>query len=341
MMKSLLSSLIVALLLADATNLHAQGYPNQSINLVLPYAPGDTGDVAGRAMAEELAKILKVSVVPVNRPGAGAITGTESVVKAKKDGYTILIAPNAALISSRIMNPDTVRYDPFKDLTPLGMATRSPVVVAVRGDAEYKSLRELIEFAKKNPGKARVGTFGVGSGGHFAVEILNSLSGAGLIMVPFKGASPAVTAVLGGHVEAVAPALGTVTGHLKSGGLRGVVISSKFPDFPDIPTLPQLGYRQNFWGVWWAFFAPAGLSPEITAVLVPAIEKAAKEPAIAAKLAAIGIVQDYAPPEKLVAEIREEHRTVEEIASPPLAFPIFAQGRRPLVHAGRSNAWVA
>lgn len=314
MMRCIMGLLSIASLLVSATDLHAQGYPNQPINLVLPYAPGDTGDVAGRAMAEELAKTLRVPVVPVNRPGAGATTGTDSVVKAKKDGYTILIAPNAALISSRIMNPDTVRYDPYKDLTPLGMATRSPVVVAVRSDAEYKSLREFVEYAKKNPGKARVGTFGVGSGGHFAVEILNSLTGAGLTMVPFKGASPAVTAILGAHVEAVAPALGTLTGHLKSGALRGIVISSKFPDFPDIPTLPQLGYRQNFWGVWWAFFAPAGVSAEITGVLIPAIEKAAKNPAIAAKLAAFGIVQDYAPPEKLLAEIHEEHRTVEEIA---------------------------
>ena len=314
MMRGIVSLMLIALLLVMAMHLHAQGYPNQAINLVLPYAPGDTGDVAGRAMAEELAKMLKVPVVPVNRPGAGATTGTESVVKAKKDGYTILIAPNAALISSRIMNPETVRYDPFKDLTPLGMATRSPIILAVRSDAEYKSFRELIEYAKKNPGKIRVGTFGTGSGGHFAVEIINSLTGAGLTMVPFKGASPAITAILGGHVEAVAPALGTLTGHLKSGSLRGVVISSKFPEFPDIPTLPQLGYRQNFWGVWWAFFAPAGISAEVTGVLIPAIEKAAKNPGITAKLAALGIVQDYLPPDKLVAEIREEHRTVEEIA---------------------------
>lgn len=314
MMRGIISMLLIVLTLLLTTGLRAQGYPNQAINLVLPYAPGDTGDVAGRAMAEELAKLLKVPIVPLNRPGAGATTGTESVVTAKKDGYTILIAPNAALISSRIMNPDTVRYDPFKDLTPLGMATRSPVVVAVRSDAEYKNLREFVEYGKKNPGKARVGTFGVGSGGHFAVEIISSLTGAGLTMVPFKGASPAVTAVLGGHVEAVAPALGTLTGHLKSGALRGIVISSRFPDFPDIPTLPQLGYRQNFWGVWWAFFAPPGVSAEITGVWIPAVEKAAKNPAIAAKLAALGIVQDYAPPEKLLAEMRDEYKSVEEIS---------------------------
>jgi tripartite-type tricarboxylate transporter receptor subunit TctC len=200
--------LSIALLLAGPTHLHAQGYPNQAINLVLPYAPGDTGDVAGRAMGEELAKLLKVPIVAVNRPGAGATTGTQSVVTAKKDGYTILIAPNAALISSRIMNPDTVLYDPFKDLTPLGMAFRSPLVLAVRGDAEYKNFQQLIEYSKKNPGKVRVGTFGVGSGGHFMVEIINSITGARMTMVPFKGASPAITAVPGGMLKPFAPPSG-------------------------------------------------------------------------------------------------------------------------------------
>jgi tripartite-type tricarboxylate transporter receptor subunit TctC len=314
MMRGVLKLLVILSLVLLVTKVYAQGYPNQPINLILPYAPGDTGDVAGRAMAEELAKLLKVPMVPMNRPGAGATIGTESVVKAKKDGYTLLIAPNAALISSRILNPDTVRYDPFKDLTPLGMATRSPLILAVRGDTEYKSFRELIEHSKKNPGKIRVGTFGVGSGGHFVVEIINSISGAGMTMVPFKGASPAITALLGGHVEAVCPALGTVTAHLKSGTLRGVVISSKFPEFPDIPTLDQLGYQQKLWGVWWAFFAPAGVPADVTKVLIPAIERVVKDPALASKLISLGMVQDYLPPEKLLAEIREEHKTIEEIS---------------------------
>ena len=313
-MRGILSLLVIALSLLLGSNIHSQGYPNQAINLVLPYAPGDAGDVAGRVLAEDLAKHLKVSIIPVNRPGAGATTGTDSVVTAKKDGYTILIAPNAALISARILNPDTVRYDPFKDLTPLGMAFRSPLVLTVRSDAEYKNFKELIEYAKKNPGKVRVGTFGVGSGGHFAVEIINSITGAGMTMVPFKGASPAITALLGGHVEAVCPALGTVASHLKSGSLRGVVMSGKFPEFPDIPMLEQLGYRQKLWGVWWAFFSPAGIPAEVSATLVPAIEKIAKNPANAAKLAALGIVQDYAPADKLLAEIREEYKIVEEIS---------------------------
>ena len=313
-MKTLLSVLAVALLLSSAPYLCAQSYPNQPISLVIPLAPGDAGDVAGRAMAEELSKLLKVSVPTLNKPGGGLTIGTDAVVKAKKDGYTILLTSNTALIAGRILNPETVPYDSFKDLTPLGMATRTPVMFAVRNDAPYARFQDLVEFSKKNPGKIRVGTAGVGTAGHFALELINSLSGAGLTMVPFKGASPAATALLGGHLEGAILAIGTLSSHLQSGQIRGLVVSSKSPPFPDVPMLTQLGYRQNIHGVWYAFFAPAGVSQVVTAALVPAIEKAVKEPGIVAKLAPLGMVQDYAAPEKLVTEMREEYQSVEEIA---------------------------
>jgi tripartite-type tricarboxylate transporter receptor subunit TctC len=315
MMKSLLSSLIVMLLLATAIpHLRAQAYPNQAISVVMPLAAGDAADIACRAMAEELSKLLKVPVIVINKPGAGGTLGTDSVVKAKKDGYTILLTNNAALIYNRILTPESVQYDPFKDLTPLGLATRFPLLLIVRPDAPYKSFNELVEFSKKNPGKIRVGTVGAGSVGHFTLEIINSLTGAGLTMVPFKGASPGVTALLGGHVEGGMLALGTLLSHVKSGAMKGILATNKIPEYPEIPTLAQLGYRQNLFGVWLAFFAPSGVPAEVTKTLVPAIEKAVREPSVVAKLAGLGMVQDYLPSEKLIAEIREEHRTVEEIA---------------------------
>jgi tripartite-type tricarboxylate transporter receptor subunit TctC len=315
MMKILLSSLTAAsFLLIAAPHLGAEGYPNQAINVVIPLAPGDAADIACRAMADELSKLLKVPVIVVNRPGAGGTLGTDSVAKAKKDGYTILLTTNAALIYNRVLTPESVAYDPFKDLTPLGLATRFPLLVLVRPDAPYKSFNEMVEFSKKNPGKIRLGTVGAGSVGHFTLEMINSLTGAGLTMVPFKGASPGVTAILGGHVEGGVLALGTLIAHVKSGGMKGILTSSKIPEYPEIPTLPELGYRQNLFGVWLAFFAPAGVPAEVTKALVPAVEKAVKDPAIASKLAGLGMVQDYMAPEKLFAEIREEHRTVEEIA---------------------------
>lgn len=301
-------------LLATVLPVAAQGYPSGAITLVIPLSPGDAADVAGRTMAEELAKLLKVPVVPVNRPGAGMVIGTDSVVKAKKDGYTILITPNAALVSGRILNPETVTYDPAKDLTMLGLAARTPVILTVRGEAPWKNLADMVDFAKKNPGKVRAATVGTGSIGHFSVEVINALTGAGITVVPFKGGAPAITALLGGHVEVAALSVGATSGHLKSGAMRGLVVSSKSPAFPEIPTLIELGHRQNLPGIWFAFYAPAGLPADVTKVLVPAIERVVKDPAFAARLAPLGVVQEYAPPEKVLAEIREEHRVLEEVA---------------------------
>ena len=225
-----------------------------------------------------------------------------------------LTTNNASLVFRSILDPKTASYNPLTDLTPLGLAMRSPSILAVRGDAPYKTLSEMVGHAKKNPGSVRIGTAGAGSVGDFCVLTLNSLTGAGLTTVPFTGASPAVTALLGGHVEGVVLALGTMTGHLRSGTLRGIVISGKYPDFPDIPTLSELGYSEQLFGVWVGFFAPAGVPAEVTRTLVPALERAIKSPAIGAKLKPLGMLMEYSPPEKLLAEIRDEHARVRGLA---------------------------
>ena len=303
-----------ALFAGAAQPAQAQAYPRGPINLVIPYAPGDATDLAARPMAEELSKLLKVPVLVINRPGAGGALGTEAVVKASKDGYTLLYTANATLTFRRVIDPATTPYDPSRDLVSLGLATRIPVILVFRSDLPYKNFAEMVECAKKDPGKVRVGTAGAGTVGDFTIATVNALTGAGITMVPFKGASPAVTDVLGGHIEGVALALGVVSSHMKSGALRGAAISSRFPDFPDVSTLPELGYRQNIFGLWLGFFAPSGVPAEVVGVLVPAIEKVVKDPVIAARLLSRGLVQEYASPEKLLDEMREEHRTIEEVA---------------------------
>ena len=268
----------------------AQNYPSGPISLVIPLAAGDATDLAARAVAEELARELKAPVVPVNRPGAGGALGTDLVVKAAKDGYTLVLTNNAAVVFRAIMDPKSASYDPFKDLAPLGLAMRSPSILAAGAEAPFKNFSEMIAYAKANPGKVRVGTAGVGSVGDFCVQTINALTGAGIVMVPYTGAAPAVTAV------------------------RGIVISDKWSDFPEIPTLRELGYGQTLFGVWAAFFAPAGIPAEVTSRLVPALERAIASGDVAAKLKPLGILADYAPPDRLLAEMRDEHRRVSEIA---------------------------
>lgn len=306
--------LVGALLLAATSWTHAENYPKGPITVIVPLAPGDAVDVAARAIGEELSRSLKVPILVVNRPGAGGALGVESVVNAKRDGYTIGFTMNAALTFRRVLDPQTATYDPSKDLTLLGLAMRTPSVIALRSDLPYRNFAELIAYARANPKSVRIGTPGAGSAGEFGIATINALAGVEIVAVPFKGASPAITALRGGHIEGVALALGVLSAHLKSGVMRGVVTSSSAPDFPDVPTLAQLGHPQKLLGVWAAFIGPAGLPAEAKGVLVPAIEKAVKSPAIAARLRVLGMIDDYRPPDSLLAEIREEYGMVEEIA---------------------------
>jgi tripartite-type tricarboxylate transporter receptor subunit TctC len=232
MIRSFLALSTFIVLFVAPQLLSAQAYPKQPINLIIPLAPGDATDVAGRTIGEGMSKLLKVPVVAVNRPGAGGTIGTDSAVKAPKDGYTILITNNASLVFNRILTPEAVSYDPFKDLTPIGMAVRTPIILAVNSNAPFKNFAEMVEYGKKNPGGIRVGTVGPGSVGHFTVEIVNSLTGADITMIPFKGAGPGVTAALGGHIEGAAAAQGVVAEHLKAGTMRGTSRRRKCPSFP-------------------------------------------------------------------------------------------------------------
>ncbi|MEA3192789.1 MAG: hypothetical protein QOD26_1122 [Betaproteobacteria bacterium] len=310
----MIRTLILLCTLVFALGASAQSYPSGPINLVIPLAAGDATDLAARAVAEELSRELKTPVVPVNRPGAGGALGTDIAVKAAKDGYTLVLTNNAALVFRSIMDPKSASYDPFKDLAPLGLAMRSPSVLVAGLEAPFKNWREMIAYAKANPGKVRIGTAGVGSVGDFCVQTINSLTGAGIVMVPYTGAAPAVTSVRGGHIEGVVLALGTMTAHLKSGAVRGIVISDKWADFPEIPTLRELGYSEPLFGVWAAFFAPAGISAEVTARLVPALERAIGSGDVGARLKPLGMLADYATPAQLLSEMRDEHRRVTEIA---------------------------
>lgn len=302
------------LVLGSTPCLFSQVYPDRAINLIISMAPGDGVDVVGRLLAEEMAKSLKVPIVPMNKPGAAGGVGTDMVVKAKNDGYTVLLTPSASIIYNKVLHPQDVHYDSFKDLTPLGLSTITPALIVVRNDAPYKDFKEMMEYAKKNPGMVRCGTPGVGSVSDFDMEIIKTLAGVNITIVPFKGASPAITAVLGGHVDAVIAAIGPLISHVRSGKVKGVLISDKFSEFPDIPTLKQLGYQQDLLGIWFAFFGPFGISPQIKETLVLAIEKAVKDPVISSKLAQLGMIQEFEPPEKLLTRMQEEYKMVEEIA---------------------------
>jgi tripartite-type tricarboxylate transporter receptor subunit TctC len=309
-MKALLLAAALAFVLGSAP---VQAFPNGPITLVVPLAPGDAADIAARAMAEELSRLLATPVLPVNRPGSGGAVAAASVAQARKDGHTLLFAQNSALTFRVVLDPPSVSYDPLRDLVPLGIASRTPSVLAVRSDAPYRSFPELIDYSRKNPGRLRIGHPGAGSVGDFCVQLINALAGTDLVPVPHTGAAPAVTALRGGHIEGVVLALGALSTHIRAGAFRGIVSSAPLPD-ADIPTLGSLGYREELFGIWFSFLAPAGIPEDARKALVAAIEQAVKASAITARLAPLGILQGYAAPEEQAAEVREESRRVSEMA---------------------------
>lgn len=277
-------------------------------------ASGDSLDVIGRIMADKLSKVLGVPIITLNKPGGGATVGTDMVAKAKKDGYTIILTHSAPMVNAKVLEPETVSYDPFKDFTPLGLTHYVPMIIVVRSDASYKNFKELLEYGKKNPGKIRCGTAGVKSTGDFNAELFKTLTLTELTVIPFKGASPGVTALLGGHIDILSVSFPVLITYLRSGDMKGIVISNSSPEFPEIPTFKQLGYKQNLFDVWNAFFAPAGVPIQATKTLVSAIEKVVQDPDIYSKMVNLGMYREYGPPEKLLIRMDEEFKMVEEVA---------------------------
>jgi len=292
----------------------AQLFPSGPISLVVPLAPGDAADIAARALGEEISRLLKTPVLSINRPGAGGAVGTNVVVQARKDGHTILFAQNSALTFRAVLDPQAVTYDPLRDLVPLGTAARTPTLLVVRRDAPYRNFAELIEFSKKKSGQVRIGHPGSGSVGDFCLQLINALTGAELVPVPYAGAGPAIAALRGEHIEGVVLSLGALSAHIKSGTFRGLVASSRFPEFVDIPTMRELGYQEELFGIWFSFLAPAGIPEDARKALVGAIEQAVKAPTVTARLASFGILQSYATPEQTAAEIRAEFKRAGEMA---------------------------
>lgn len=293
----------------------AQPYPSHSIQLIIPIPAGGGGDVNGRLLVEELGKILGTQIVVVNKPGAADTLGTDAIARSKKDGYTIGYTSSAAMVYARIINPETVPYDPVKDFEPLGLHVFFPLAIAVQGSSPWKTFGELIDYAKKNPGKIRVSTPGQGSTAHFNLEMVQSLTGTQLTHIPFKGGESVITALLGGHVEATCDAIGKIMPHADAGKMRVLLMSRKFSIYPNVPTITELGYKQDLLSAWFAMFAPAGIPEDVKKVLIPAIEKAINTPELKAKIENRGYIADYKSPAELKKLLVSDYETARSLAS--------------------------
>ena len=272
--------LAVLFMLGDGTFISspscAEKYPDRPIQFIIPNVAGSSMDNSARALADELEKTLGTKIVSLNKPGASTVLGTDAAVRAKKDGYTILYAGLSSLVIAPAINPELVPYDASRDLESLGFHYYLPNTVNARSDSPWRTFSELIDYAKKEPGKIRVATSGIGHPTHFILEMIQAMTGTQFVHVPFKGGAPVVTSVLGGHLEICIDAFANVKPHVDTGKMRVLLITNKMPAFPEIPTITELGYGQNLPVGWMGVWAPAGIPEEAKKVLVPAIEKAVK-----------------------------------------------------------------
>jgi len=292
----------------------AQPYPNRPVQLIIPIPAGGGGDVNGRLLVEDLTKIIGQQILVVNKPGASDTLGTDALAKSKKDGYTLGYSSSAAMVFARVTNPESVPYDPVKDFDPLGLHTFFPLCVAVQAGSPWKTFNDLIDYAKKNAGKLRVSTAGVGSTANFDVEITQTLTGAEFTHVPFKGGEAVVTALLGGHVEVSYDIVGKFMPHVEAGKVRILLVSRKIPFLPDVPTITDLGYKRELLSGWHGMFGPAGLPEDVKRVLIPAVEKAVRNPETKAKIEKVGYAVEYKSPEEQRRLIINDYETAKAIA---------------------------
>jgi tripartite-type tricarboxylate transporter receptor subunit TctC len=297
----------------------AQTYPSQPIQMVITLAPGDTLDLTGRAIGAEMSKILATPVIPMNKTGGAGTAGADFVVKGKKDGYTVLYI-NSNIIYSYATNPENIPYNPFQDLEPLCLAVSVPLLLAVQPEAPWKSFQELVSYMKQNPGKIRGSSTGVGSVGHFGYQVVRAQTGAEINMIPYKGASPGLTALLGGHVEVAIPSFALVLPQLQAGKVRILLTSKKIPDYPLIPTLTQLGYKRDMSSVWFGFFIPTGVPDTVRKVLASALEKSIQSADVRKTVQTLGALEDYKSAGEFRKMMTEEYEMIKNLfktAAPP------------------------
>ena len=295
---------IAALILFSAAAA-AQGYPNRPIRLVVGYPPGGSGDFTTRLIADELSKDLGVAVIVENKPGAGGSIASEFVAKSAPDGYTLLNQGNHAINKSLYKS---LGYDQ-KDFLPVCRVAVGTTILVVNNDTPFKSLQELVTYAKANPGKLFSASAGFGSAPHLASVAFESAAGIKFTTIQFKGGGPASQSLIAGDTQVMFATSPTVTGFIKGGRMRPLMISMRkaSPSIPGIPGSDEAGVTGFESTFWFGLYAPAGTPMEIVRRLHAAAAKGLAKPEIRDKIALQGM--DAAPsasPEAFAAEIKAE-----------------------------------
>lgn len=296
----------IAAMLIALGSVHAQNYPTKPIRFIVPFAPGGNTDVQARLIGQKLTEAMGQQVIIDNRPGAGGTIGVEMAAKAPPDGYTIILAS----FGNILVGPSLYKklpYDPVKDLAPVILVSEPAGMIVVHPSVPVKSFRELIDYAKANPGKLNYASAGNGTWNHLFAEQLKSIAKIQMAHVPYKGAGPAMNDVVGGHVQVMFAPFPSARTHLNNGRLRGLAVTGTKRSllFPNVPTVAQAGLPEYSAASWFGILAPTGTPKAVIARLNREVNRAFAAPEIKAAYAAEGLEPAGGTPEDMAKSIRE------------------------------------
>jgi len=286
---------------------HAQAYPTKPLRMVVPFPPGGGTDLMGRMIGQKLGEAFGHNVVIDNRGGAGGTIGTENVAKSPPDGYTIGLASVTTLSMNPLLYPK-LGFDPVRDLAPVGLFATTPQIVVVHPSLPVRTLKELIAFPRPRPGQLNYGTAGSGTSPHLSTELFRTLAGIDLVHVPYKGSSPAVTDLVGGHVSLMVNNMPTLLPLVKAGKVRALAVASRerSPVAPEVPTAAESGFPGYEVDIWYGVVAPAGTAREVIFRLNAELQRAAGAADVRERLGAQGAVPAGGSPEAFGQLIRNE-----------------------------------
>jgi len=285
--KRVLAGLLLALCAPFA---QAQAdYPNRVVRLVIPYGAGGVSDIMGRVIAQKMTELLGQPMIVENRPGAGGMLGTAYVAKQPADGYTVILSSlSAYAIGPRLVKQQ--QYDPVTDFTAIGGVALAPTILTVYPGVPFQTMKELIAFAKANPGKLSYGSSGIGSVGHISGEVLRVSTGAELVHVPYKTANAAYPDVISGSVSMVFDALPSAIQHIRNGKVRPVAMMAdrRSSLLPEVPTFTEAGYPEATLRLWTAIHGPANMPAPVVQKLNDTLNKALAAADVRERLASVG-----------------------------------------------------
>jgi len=296
-----------AVAFAFAGSAFAQTFPSKPIRIVIPFVAGGPSDTVGRAIGSKFQEFLGQPAVVENRPGANGAIAAEFVAKSDPDGYTILVGSIGVFAINAALYKD-LRYDPLRDLAPITLAVTNPNVLITKLDFAPRSVKELVDFAKQNPGKISYGSSGTGSSDHLTSELFKQMTGTFGVHIPYRGGAAVITDLLGGQIEASFQNLGNVVTNVKAGKIRALAVTgrTRAPQLPDVPTVAESGYPELIVTSWQAAGAPAKTPREIVARLNEASVKALRSPEIRERLTQIGFDVVASTPDEFGKFMKDE-----------------------------------